>query len=144
MAPTRSSVRKSPDSTTRFRYVTDAADFGQHANRFPSSSLGYQPSPLCPRRSPSFLKTRLCRYRYRSRQRHRYCGVRSQRHSSERVRTPQTPRRSPTIPNANGSTGGRVLESADWHWYRGTGSSFMERYRAGGAWVRGGYRVLAI
>ena len=37
--------------------------------------------------------------------------------------------------------------SADWNWYHGTGSSSMERYRAGGggsAWVRGGYRVLAI
>ena len=37
--------------------------------------------------------------------------------------------------------------SADWHWYRGTGSSStVPRYRAGGVvpWVCGGYRVLAI
>jgi hypothetical protein len=57
MAPTRSSVSKSPDSTTRFRYVADAAVFGQHANRFPSSSLGSPLSFFSQRVSSEFLLT---------------------------------------------------------------------------------------
>ena len=57
MALTRSSVSKSPDSTTRFRYVADAAVFGQHANRFPSSSLGSPLSFFSQRVSSEFLLT---------------------------------------------------------------------------------------
>ena len=46
--------------------------------------------------------------RYRRRRRHRHCRVRSQRHSSERVRPSRTP--SATLPAAYGRTGCRVLE----------------------------------